>query len=164
MKSSCDSVLDSFPVTSEITVEWSHNIGVILAGFPDFISTDQTMQQLKNAGGLRLIRNSAATDSINSYDVAVRDIQVEETAISNYFLAITQKTNQLLSYRGISGMKEKFNSKSFWIRFDPMEMELLFNLVFKYRREIDDFMGELGELKNKGTSLVRFLRNEYHLD
>ena len=163
MKSGCDSVLDYFPSTPDISIEWARNIGVILSGFPDFISTDQTMQQLKNAGGLRLIRNTAATDSINAYDVAVRDIQVEETAIIYYFKGITQKTNQLFSYRSIQGM-EKFTAKGFLIRFDPMEMELLYNLVFKYRREIGGFMGELEELRNLGTSLVSFLENEYHLD
>ncbi len=163
MKLSCDSVLDYFPVTPDIPGEWPRNIGVILAGFPDFISTDQTMQQLKNAGGFRLIRNTSVIDSINGYDVNVRDIHVEETAISNYFVEITQKTNRLFSYRSIIGMTEKITSKGFWIRFDPVEMELLFNLVFKYRMEIAGFMGELEDLRNKGTTLITFLKKEYHL-
>lgn len=164
MKSSCDSVLDYFPVTPDVSLKWAQNIGVILNGFPDFIPTDQTMQQLKNAGGLRLIRNTAATDSINAYDLNVRDIQAEETAISNYFKEITQKTNQLISYRNIRGMNEKFTGKDLWIRFDIIEMELLFNLVFQYQREIVGFMSELEELKNKSISLIMFLKKEYHLD
>jgi hypothetical protein len=163
MKLGCDSVLDYFPVTPDVTGEWRRNMSVILAGFPDFISTDQTMQQLKNAGGLRLIRNTAAIDSINAYDVTVRDIQVEETMISNYFMEINKKADQLFSYRTMRGMNEKSTSKGIWIRFDPVEMELLFNLVFKYRIEIAGFMGELVELKNKGTALVTFLKGEYHL-
>ena len=163
MKTSCDSILNYFPDTPDITIEWARNMGVILTGFPDFISTDQTMQQLKNAGGLRLIRNTAATDSINAYDVAVRDAQVEETAISYYFVEITHKTNQIFSYRGIRRMREKFIAKDFLIRFDPTEMEILYNLVFKYRREIDGFMSELEDLRSKGSSLVMFLNQEYHL-
>ena len=163
MKSSCDSVLDHFPVTPDINGEWARNMGKILTGFPDFVPTDQTMQQLKNAGGLRLIRNTAAIDSINTYDVAVRDLQIEETAIVHYFLEITQKTNQLFSYRGIRGMTEGPTSKGFWIRFDPVEIELLFNLVFKYRIEINGFMRELKDLKNQGSALVTFLKKEYHL-
>jgi len=163
MKLSCDSVLDYFPVTPDIPVEWGRNMQVITTGFPDFISTDQTMQQLKNAGGLRLIRNMAAVDSINTYDVAVRDVQLEETAISNYYLAISQKTDQLISYRNISSRAKKSTSKDSWIHFDPMENERLFNLVFRYRIEINGFMDELEDLKNEGASLVMFLQKEYHL-
>jgi hypothetical protein len=48
---------------------WSGNIG-----FPDFISNDRTIQQLKNSGGLRLIRNKAVSDSIMMYDQIIRDL------------------------------------------------------------------------------------------
>ena len=37
-----------------------------------FTANDGTMQQLKNAGGLRLIRSYAVTDSIINYDNAIR--------------------------------------------------------------------------------------------
>jgi hypothetical protein len=37
-----------------------------------FTPVDGTMQQLKNAGNLRLVRNPVVSDSIISYDVAVR--------------------------------------------------------------------------------------------
>lgn len=163
MKLSCDSVLDHFPITPDIPPEWARNIGVILSGFPDFVSTDQTMQQLKNAGGFRLIRNAAVIDSINAYDVTVRDIQIEETAIVNYFVAITNKTNQLFSYRNIRGMTKEITSRGFWIHFDLAEMEQLFNLVFRYRIEMRGFMGELEELRSKGTTLITFLKKEYHI-
>src|SRR5215813_4842648 len=38
-----------------------------VSGFPDFVYTDRTLQQLKNAGGLRLLDNNDA-DSITIYD------------------------------------------------------------------------------------------------
>ncbi len=40
--------------------------------YPDFIYTDRTIQQLKNSGGLRLISDKAASDSIIAYDAEVR--------------------------------------------------------------------------------------------
>ncbi|MBD0333300.1 MAG: hypothetical protein ICV66_11650 [Chitinophagaceae bacterium] len=53
-----------------------------------FIATDGTMQQLKNAGGLRLIKNRAIVDSITRYDVNVRNFisqgVVEETILNDY--------------------------------------------------------------------------------
>ena len=39
-----------------------------LFGFSEFIYTDRTMQQLKSAGGLRLIENMSVSDSIIAYD------------------------------------------------------------------------------------------------
>ena len=40
-----------------------------------FTANNGTLQQLKNAGGLRLIRHRAIVDSITHYDVSVRNIE-----------------------------------------------------------------------------------------
>ena len=79
----CDSVLSNFSDARKFASGWSRSFLSILRGYPDFIYTDQTMQQLKNAGGLRVIRNKAAIDSIVAYDAAVRDILIEETVKTN---------------------------------------------------------------------------------
>ena len=50
-----------------------------IMGFPDFIYTDGTIQQLKNSGGFRLIENHDATDSIMAYDAAVKKALIYET-------------------------------------------------------------------------------------
>ncbi len=39
-----------------------------------FVPSDGTIQQLKNSGGFRLIRNRKVADSISSYDVAIRNL------------------------------------------------------------------------------------------
>jgi len=53
-----------------------------------FIPNDGTMQQLKNSGALRLIRNRIVVDSIAKYDINVRNIlgqySVEENQIEHY--------------------------------------------------------------------------------
>ena len=53
-----------------------------------FVPNDGTMQQLKNSGALRLIRNRAVVDSIGKYDINVRNIlgqyAVEENQIEHY--------------------------------------------------------------------------------
>lgn len=36
-------------------------------GFPDFVNADATIQQFKNAGGFRLLRNKPSVDSIFAY-------------------------------------------------------------------------------------------------
>ncbi len=53
-----------------------------------FVPNDGTMQQLKNSGALRLIRNRTVADSIAKYDINVRNIlgqyAVEENQIEHY--------------------------------------------------------------------------------
>jgi hypothetical protein len=53
-----------------------------------FIPNDGTMQQLKNSGGMRLIRKRNVADSIAKYDVTVRFLarqgELEETLINDY--------------------------------------------------------------------------------
>lgn len=51
-------------------------------GFNDFIYTDKTISQLKNAGGMRLIRNQKIADSIAAYDALVRRSLVNQTGIN----------------------------------------------------------------------------------
>ena len=53
-----------------------------------FFSADGTMQQLKNSGGLRLIRSQLIADKIIAYDVLYRNImfqqQLEEVHLNEY--------------------------------------------------------------------------------
>jgi hypothetical protein len=53
-----------------------------------FIPNDGTMQQLKNSGGLRLIRKHNVADSIAKYDVTIRFLlgqgELEERVINDY--------------------------------------------------------------------------------
>jgi hypothetical protein len=53
-------------------------------GFPDFIYTDRTIQQLKNSGSLRLIRNHEVSDSIIYFDRLVRTMLVEQNLMNEY--------------------------------------------------------------------------------
>jgi hypothetical protein len=125
------------------------------------------MQQLKNAGGLRLIRDKAAIDSIVAYDAAVRDILIEETVNSQYFDQLTNLTNNQFSYRKINDHAQSprlsSNEKNYWIHYDLVEIDKLYNIVYKYRFEVADFIGYLEKLKIRGTGLIEFLKKEYHL-
>jgi hypothetical protein len=63
------------------------------------------MQQLKNSGALRLIRNRAVVDSIAKYDIEVRNIlgqhAVEENQIEHYRTAAAKIFDALVFSRMI---------------------------------------------------------------
>ena len=46
-----------------------------------FYNTDRTMQQLKNAGGMRLITKQAATEAILAYDAEVKLVQTQNNSL-----------------------------------------------------------------------------------
>ncbi|HUS00194.1 MAG TPA: hypothetical protein VMY77_00620 [Chitinophagaceae bacterium] len=52
-------------------------------GFADFVYNDGTLQQLKNSGGLRLIRNRKVADSIMKYDRTVRNYYIQADLMNN---------------------------------------------------------------------------------
>ncbi|MBX9785379.1 MAG: hypothetical protein K2X48_19000 [Chitinophagaceae bacterium] len=53
----------------------------------------RTISQLKNAGGLRLIRNKAASDSIVYYTEMVERAEVQEAYFANYRMSKVQDLN-----------------------------------------------------------------------
>jgi len=65
-----------------------------------FLPNDGTMQQLKNSGAFRLIRNRLIADSIAKYDVSVRNIlllgELEEKMAEDYRQAASKIFNALI--------------------------------------------------------------------
>jgi hypothetical protein len=167
----CDSVLVNFIgfAKNESTIA-AENYSRIIFGFPDFSYTDHTMQQLRNAGGLRLIRNNTAIDSIIVYDALARDIKVEETAIIHYYQTLDNLTNKMLSYRRMNESGSLIitagtlgGKKNFWISTDAGNMEELYNLLYKYKETIKGFVDALAGFKEWGDRLIGVLKKEYHL-
>jgi len=168
----CDSLLDGFAeYSTHFTVAGERQMRWLLTtGFPDFIYTDRTMQQLKNAGGLRLIRNLNAADSIISYDAAVRDIFLELESLGEFFSAIrnfridnfSMRRRQELSRDHSDAEIEKMNI-SLWTGPDAKAPDKLYNLIRIYRGVIESRIVYLTDLKFKGTRLIDVLTKEYHL-
>jgi len=52
-------------------------------GFTDFVSNDGTIQQLKNSGGLRLLRKSQVTDSIMAYQKTVDRVIIKQEGMND---------------------------------------------------------------------------------
>jgi hypothetical protein len=172
IQKTCDSLLvgfaeysTHFTVAGERQMRWLLN-----TGFPDFIYTDRTMQQLKNAGGLRLIRNLTAADSIISYDAAVRDIFLELESLGEFFSAIrnfridnfSMRRRQELSRDHSDAEIEKMKI-SLWTGPDAKASDKLYNLIRIYRGVIESRIDYLIDLKFKGIRLIEVLKKEYRL-
>jgi len=167
----CDTLLNNFDDHIKyFSKKNAEKYFYVLDGYPDFIYTDRTIQQLKNSGGMRLIRNASAVDSIIAYDAAVRDILIEETGITQYYDQLNNLTNRMFSFRRFTeatrltspDMTEN-EKTNFWITQDDGQFEHLYNLVYKYRQIVQIYSEYLFQLKKRGTRLVSFLQQEYKM-
>jgi len=134
---------------------WSKNIG-----FPDFISNDRTIQQLKNSGGLRLIRNKAVSDSIMMYDQVIRDLNGLTAVMSGIlgdqhiysqlfdFINLDKNTNipVPLTEQGRKLLNEAYANRKVW-RF------ILSNLI-----------SSLKLVNNESKATLLFIQKEYQLE
>jgi hypothetical protein len=134
-----------------------------------FTPNNGTMQQLKNAGGLRLIRNRAVVDSIVKYDVSTRNLEklgeTEEIVLQDYRVTAAKIFNPIV----LEKMVDEENNAS-----RPTDNPALFSYDKNLLNELR-FKLHTSKLINKGSkrdvkkllqqavNLLNTLKNEYQL-
>jgi hypothetical protein len=137
-----------------------------------FFSSDGTIQQLKNSGGLRLISNKYIADKIIAYDVLYTRVlhqqELEETQLSVYrglagkifdaavfqkmtilkdtIAFIRPKGNPRLNDNSPALLNEMGNILNYWVVGSTMNYQFL------------------EELKVKAGSLIELIQKEFHLE
>jgi len=131
-------------------------------GFTDLITSDQTLQQLKNSGNFRLLRQPD-TDSILLYDKMVRTFVKEETTGFQENIYNTRNTiYSLLNYEQTT--MEDGDTKATTLVFGNKELlNRFFNVLDDnvWRRE--RFLKKLILLNQKAISILTYFKNEYDL-
>ncbi len=137
---------------------------------PSFVSTDGTMQQLKNAGNLRLIKNENVISAILAYDASGKDLKEwDET-----------DTRTRTSFREMGG--SVFNADIFYKTIDsnfnfirPVTNPQLItdnplainNIAFQVQYLSLICLGNARRgiaLKAKAVNLIELLKDQYHLN
>jgi hypothetical protein len=135
-----------------------------------FVSTDGTLQQLKNAGNLRLINSADLADSILAYDAAVRYLYEWDEV----------DTRIRTTFRELGG--NVFSSADFHTTIDtalnfvkPVHNPQLIsndavainNVAFQVQYLAALTLGNTlraKSLKERATNLLALLKKEYHFD
>ena len=137
-----------------------------------FSPNDRTLQQLKNSGGLRLIRNISVSDSIMSYDQHLRYLLIlseDERSIRDGFRDLVGAvfdgrilysqidTANYANYKKPPGNPSLFMDDATSINKMISSAQYLKSVVrgVRVRQET---------LKTVATLLLSFLQKEYHLD
>ncbi len=133
-----------------------------------FSPVDGTMQQLKNAGNLRLIQKSAVSDSIIAYDVASRALawgSLDENEIMDTYRNVAEL---IFDGRVLMAMRDEDNNLSM-PDYDPplrMDEDAVFRLTYRIHMLVafNKTLRRDGRLLHqKATRLLTLLKIEYHL-
>ena len=131
------------------------------SGFPDLLTEDRTLIQLKNAGGLRLIKKTDA-DSILSYDRMIRDyVKGETTGFQETQYQLRDVIVSLTNYANWKLNKDT-GSVPFLYTDNPDLINRFFVLVQSHRFASRYYKKRLEILKQKATGLIEYFKDKYH--
>jgi hypothetical protein len=135
------------------------------------IFSKATITQLKNSGGLRLIRKRAAADSIIKYDISTERVenQAEGVRLSTQkLLDLSVKVfdgEYVRDYNSSSDYKDILRStKKFKLLTDDTRLIKEYANLVKYKKDvIINYIRQLRNLQSSNPAIMQFLEKEYHL-
>ncbi|HVT85158.1 MAG TPA: hypothetical protein VHD35_08130 [Chitinophagaceae bacterium] len=130
-------------------------------GFKDFIYSDRTIQQLKNAGGLRLIQNKEIADSIASYDATVREMLIHQSVLENLQQISRNAHNNMIDFIHLSELFKNHPSDSLYLLSNDKErLNQYFNTINGFRIGLSAQLGWMKLIKNQATALLDLINKK----
>ena len=134
------------------------------------ITSDGTMQQLKNAGNLRLIRSRKAVDAIMEYDQLVRFgiISVEdreESLIQQTYPSLKKVFDTRIFEKMVSGMRiNRYEGTPKLLHGDKESLNEFYSHIH-FLKNVNSYSIEFAEKrKNMALHVIEVLRQEYNLE
>jgi hypothetical protein len=135
---------------------------------PDLVyPTDRTLFQLKNSGGMRLIRNELAAKTIIDYDNSGKRLVNQQTYYENYLTKLTTAASQLINIGSFFKRNHKpliGNSTVKFIVPDPVKMMEYGNSAVMYRGVFQQYVNRLQEMDTEAALLIATLKKEYEIE
>ena len=141
-----------------------------IIGYKDFIPTDKTLQQLKNSGGLRLIRNRKAVDGISLYDSRLKDHDIATADLRDVFGDVDRLLSEIFDNQQLDEDKKVMSieqlektGKKYLLKEDNATLGKFYNRISGYRFLKKLVYTRLVALKQRAIDLMALLKKEYHL-
>jgi hypothetical protein len=161
MKSGIDSVLIKLSSPEIVNNSYdAYRLWTKYMGLEVFVSNDRTIQQLKNSGELRLIRNKAVSDRIMKYDQTLKKYYTQSNLM---YSAILDVTNYSQLFDFISLDKNK-NIPVPLTEQGKKSLNQAYSHLQLWNRGLIGLISWLEEVNEEGTRLVIFIQKEYHLE
>lgn len=163
----CDTLMKNYDIfIDKAYPKTNRSFQFILAGYPDFVYTDRTIQQLKNAGGLRLIRDTEISDSIVAYDANIRDLLIEESAVTLFYDRIHELANRNFNFRQLDQSTSKPDSLpgvAHWLNVTMQDKEQFYNIIRLYGSTVKSYLRYRKRLLSKASRLIDLVNENYNL-
>jgi len=136
---------------------------------PEFIApTELTMQQLKNAGGMRLIKSKKAINAIIRYDTQLKKIANQQKYYEAYQNKAIDLGTKIFNLQklvfALRNPNNKRTSKDFeLITDDEVMLKELGNSVAMYKGIMEYYVILLQEMEEQGEVLTETLKKAYDL-
>ena len=127
--------------------------------------SDRTLQQLKNAGGLRLL-STADADSVTSYDNFIKGYKIDETTVFQETQTSLRSTmNELFHYSAIRKLNDKSyaTNESLFVTSDKEIITKYFNTLARYNGYCTGYIIKQEKIRSKAIGLINYFTKKYHL-
>lgn len=136
------------------------------------IFSKATISQLKNSGGLRLIRKRAVADSIIRYDLSTERAEVQGEAVlwaSQKLLDLSVKVfdgENVSDYNSSSDYKDILRStQKFSLLTEDIKVIKEYANLAKFKKDVTiNYIRQLKALQSRIPAIIQFLEKEYHLE
>ena len=138
--------------------------------FINLVNTERTLQQLKNAGGMRMLKKEDA-DSIYAYDNGLRRylgfelslLQERQTNLRNMYTELFNYPD-MLALRRPADTSLHFEGSKFIFSATKSQLNKLFNQLAEYTQGIRTRLTFLNNLQTAANRMLIYFKSKYHLD
>jgi hypothetical protein len=139
---------------------------------PDFVSpAERTLLQLKNSGGMRLIKKKAAVDSVIQYDDIAKKLADQQAYYERYQNESINPASQIFNFKyfrfGLAtGPKAPSNlfTGTKLLTQDKIKLIEFANKITIYHGVVAFYTIRLQEMNDHAVNLINSLQKEYHLE
>jgi len=134
---------------------------------PDLVyPTDRTIFQLKNAGGMRLIRKKESANSIIAYDNNGKQVLNQQVYYENYLTFLSESALILIDFRELWAKPRKESGNFSNVRLinkDELAIRKMGNLARIFQGIILQYNNRLQEMKTMAIRMSGMLAKEYRI-
>ncbi len=155
----------SEPATRKLLYKYSTNY---ISFYSAFFSSDATLLQLKNSGGLQYIKRGHVADSIAKYDQVIRGIYAAEKPYSKAIDDAMDALSELIVFN-VQGDTAYYKNGSYTnktlplLDANPQKIKLFFNKISYERGWTQNYINNLEERRPFAFRLIELLKKEYNL-
>jgi hypothetical protein len=132
---------------------------------PDIVSpAERTLSQLKNAGGMRLIRKKKAVDRITEYDGAGKKIKDQQEFYELLQYELGKYAFELFNFNNFTPGSLGLSASPKLLNHDKMKLIVFGNMVSTYREILGYYNYRLQLMDKDAVALISTLRKEYHME